>query len=402
MQEHQPLPKKDILNRLDPFFNELSIGKSGSIVGTYKSIKSGILLYVLGKREEYKTQLPSDTVIVFFEPTLLISDNPYFWLHQLSISISQADKNYTHTVTDDTAVLLGALQQYITLLYDSGKRLVIIFYHVDRLNNIPATAAEALITLYRTRKIVTRPACSLWFLLDDINPMEFTPSAFLQKLTYPLCESILYFPDFNMKEANYWIDVFSQRYGFEINAKTRKTIYTYCGGNYSLIYDAFLILQKNRFTGDWLEILKNNPIIINYLEEYRKTFCLRDQRLILKYAKGQIARDSVPIINKLRIQSQLFFDYCANLADDYIAKSGSSLFTGRELQLYDYLKSKRNTLVPTEEIQKLIWKNNYEDFSLWAQDKVISRLRRKLKIANTGETLIAVKKRGVMLWNGED
>lgn len=399
MQKHQPLPQKDIVKRLTPFFKELSIGKSGSIVGTYKSIKSGLLLYILGNRAEFEKYLPSDAVIVFFEPTLLISENPYYWLHQLSIAISQTDNGYKHTVTNDTAVLLGALQQYISALYDSGKRLVIIFYKVERLNDIPSTAAEALITLYRTRKIVTRPACSLWFILDDINPMEYKPSAFLQKLTYPLCESILYFPDLDIKETNYWIDIFSQRYSLDIDAKTRKMIYIYCGGNYSLIYDVFLILQKTGFTGDWLNVIKNNPIINEYLEEYRKTFSLEDQRLIIKYAKRQISREDISIINSLQIHSKLFFDYCSQLTDDYIAKTGISIFTGRELQLYEYLKSKKNILVPTEEIQRLIWNDNYEEFSLWAQDKMMSRLRRKIKVTNKGESLVVVKKRGVMLWD---
>lgn len=399
MQKHQPLPQKNILKRLSPFFKALSIGKSGSIVGTYKSIKSGLLQYVLGNKREFKNYLPSDAVIVFFEPTLLISENPYYWLHQLSIAISQTDPNYKHTVTEDTAVLLGALQQYITKLSDIGKRLIIIFYKIERLKDIHPTAAESLITLYRTRKIVTLPACSFWFLLDDIDPMEFKSSAFLQKLTYPLCESILYFPDFNIDETNYWIDIFAKRYNLEIDSKTKKKIYTHCGGNYSLIYDAFLILQNSGFSGNWLNTLKNNPIITAYLEEYRKTFSLENQRLIIKYAKGQITRDGVPIINSLQIYSKLFFDYCADLADDFIAKSGISFFTGRELQIYEYLKSKKNTLVPKEEIQKLIWDDNYETFSLWAQDKMISRLRRKLKIANKGESLIVVKKRGIMLWD---
>lgn len=402
MQKHQPLPQKNIIKRLSPFFKELSIGKSGSIVGTYKSIKSGLLQYVLGKRDEFKAYLPSDAVIVFFEPTRLISDNPYYWLHQLSIAISQTDQEYKHTVTEDTAVLLGALQQYITKLSDNGKRLVIVFYKIERLNDIPATAAEALMTLYRTRKIVTLPACSFWFLLDDLDPMEMKPSAFLQKLTYPLCESILYFPDFDLEETNYWIDVFLKRYNLTIDAETRQNIYTYYGGNYSLIYDAFLILQKTGFTGDWQKVVENNPIITEYLEEYRKTFSLENQRLIIKFAKGQLSRKDIPIINDLLIYSKVFFDYCASLSDDYIAKSGISLFTGRELQLYEYLKSKKNTLVPKDDIQKILWKDNYEKFSLWAQDKVISRLRRKLKIANKGERLVVIKKMGVMLWDESD
>lgn len=399
MQKHMPLPRKNILKRLSAFFKEIAIGKSGSIVGTYKSIKSGLLLYILGNSNEFKKQLPDDAVIVFFEPTILISENPYYWLHQLSIAISQTDKDYKHTVTEDTAVLLGSLQQYITKLSDSGKRLIIIFYKIDRLKDIHPAAAEALITLYRTRKIVTLPACSFWFLLDDTDPMEIKPSAFLQKLTYPLCESILYFPDFDTEETNYWIDIFSKRYNLPIDPKTRKKIHTYCGGNYSLIYDAFLILQKTGFTGNWPKVLENNPIITDYLEEYRKTFSLENQRLIIKYAKGKITRENIPIINSLQIYSKLFFDYCANLADDLIAKSGISFLTGRELQLYEYLKSKKNTLVPKEEIQKLIWKDDYENFSLWAQDKMISRLRRKLKVANKGESLVVVKKRGVMLWD---
>jgi len=399
MQKHQPLPQKEILKRLSPFFKELSIGKSGSIVGTYKSIKSGLLQYVLGNRSEFTDYLPKDAVIVFFEPTLLISANPYYWLHQLSIAISQTDSNYKHTVTEDTAVLLGALQQYITKLSDTGKRLVIIFYKIERLKDIHPTAAESLVTLYRTRKIVTLPACSFWFLLDDINPMEMKTSAFLEKLTYPLCESILYFPDLTPIETEYWIDIFADRYNMTLDAKTRKKIYTYCGGNYSLIYDAFLILQKDGFTENWIKVLENNPIITQYLEEYRKTFSLENQRLIIKYAKGQIGRDAIPIINDLQIHSKLFFDYCANLADDVIAKSGISFFTGRELQLYEYLKSKKNTLVPKEDVQKLIWDDNYDSFSLWAQDKMISRLRKKLKIANYGESLIVVKNRGIMLWD---
>ena len=101
----------------------------------------------------------------------------------------------------------------------------------------------------------------------------------------------------------------------------------------------------------------------------------------------------------LQIHSKLFFNHCAELADDFIAKSGISIFTGRELQLYEYLKARENTLVPKEDIRKLIWKDNFEKYSLWAQDKVISRLRRKLKVTDKGESLIVIKKRGVMLWN---
>lgn len=398
MDTHQPTPDKKILERLSPFFKDLQIGKSGSIVGTYKSIKSGLMLYILGKREKYKSLLPDDAVIVFFEPTRLLSDNPYYWLHQLSIAISQTDQNYKHAVTDDVAVLLGALQQYITALSDNGKRLIVIFYKIDRLNDIPPTAADVLITMYRTRKIVTLPACSFWFLLDDINPMIYKPSQFLQKLTYPLCESIHYFPDLDAEETDYWIDIFADRYLLEVSNQTREALHLYCGGNYSLIYDVFLIVQKSGFIDGWLQQIQSNSIILEYLEEYRKTFSLDDQRLIIKYAKGQIPRENVPILNKLRITSKLFFDHCAGLADDYIAKSGISLFTGRELQLYEYLKSKQNTLVSTEEIQSIIWNDNYEKFSLWAYDKAMSRLRKKLKVANQGESLVVIRKRGVMLW----
>ncbi|MCC7304455.1 helix-turn-helix domain-containing protein [bacterium] len=401
MTKHQPLPQKDILKRLTPFFNELSIGKSGSIIGTYKSIKSGLLMYVLGKRDVFNKYLPRNAVIVFFEPTPLISDNPYYWLHQLSISISQTDKEYKHIVTDDTAVLLGSLQQYITTLSDAGRRLVIIFYKIDRLKDIPAIAAESLMALYRTRKIVTSPACSFWFLLDDIDPMEHSPSRFLQKLTYPLCETLLYFPDLNQEETDYWIEVFTDRYKLILNKKMRKDIYTYCGGNYSLIYDAFLILQDTGFKKGWQKVLANNPLITEYLEEYRKTFSLENQRLILKYAKGKIPRTDVPILGYLQIYSKIFFDYCKSLPDDYIAQSGISLFTGRELQLYEFLKSRKNALVPKEDIQKVLWKDNYEKFSLWAQDKVISRLRRKLKVANKGEKLVAIKRMGVILYDDD-
>ncbi len=399
MGNHKPIPYNKIIERLSGFFEELSKGKSGSIVGTYKTIKSGLLRYIIGNRSEFTDYIPENIVFVFYEPTPIISDNPYYWLHQLSIAISQADPTYEHKVTEDTAVLLGGMQKYITDLSKSGKRLVILFYRIEELKDVPQKAAEALMSLYRTQRIVTSPGCSFWFLVDCVDPLEQSSSPFIQKLAYPMSDSIIYFPDFDEEETNYWIDIFVERSNLKINDNTRKKLATYCGGNYSLLYDTFIILQEKGFTGNWTERLANSPIITSYLDEYIKRFSLNNQRLIMKYSKGQIQRKEVPILNRLDITSKLLFDYCANLSEDYIAKSGISMFTGRELQLYEYLSSKKNTLVSREEVQDILWKNNSEDFSLWAQDKVISRLRRKIKFAGKSERLVTVKNRGVMLWD---
>lgn len=397
--DHKPIPYDKIIKRLSVFFDSLSKGKSGSIVGTYKTIKSGLLRYIIGNRSEFKDYIPKEVVFVFYEPTPLISKDPYYWLHQLSIAISQADPSYDHIVTEETAVLLGALQKYISNLYKSGKRLVIIFYKLEELKDLPAKAAETLMSLYRTQRVVSSPACSFWFLVDCIDPLERSNSPFIQKLAYPMCDSILYFPDFDEEETSYWIDFFVKRSNIKIDNKIRKDISLYCGGNYSLIYDAFIILQDKGFTENWTKVLANSPIILLYLDEYLKRFSLNNQRLIIKYSKNQITKDNVPILNQLNINSKLLFDYCASLPEDYIAKSGLSSFTGRELQLYEYLLSKKNLLVPKETIQELLWKNSPDDFSLWAQDKVISRLRRKIKFANKDQRLVTIKNRGIMLWD---
>lgn len=402
MDNQKPIPHNKIIERLAFFFEELSKGKSGSIVGTYKTIKSGLLRYIIGNREEFKDYIPENIIFVFYEPTPLISKNPYYWLHQLSIAISQADPSYEHVVTEDIAVLLGSLQKYITTLSKSGKRLVIIIYRIEELKNVPPKAAETLMSLYRTQRIVSSPGCSLWFLVDCIDPLEQNSSPFIRKLAYPMCDSIIYFPDFDKEETDYWIDYFIGRSNLKVDNKIRKKIHLYCGGNYSLLYDAFIILQDKGFEDKWTEKLANNPIITSYLDEYFKRFSLNNQRLIMKYSKGQLQKKDIPILNQLNINSKLFFDYCANLPEDYIAKSGISLFTGRELQLYEYLLSKKNTLVSKDDIQELLWKDNVDDFSLWAQDKVISRLRRKLKMADKTERLITIKNRGVMLWDEKE
>ena len=402
MENHKPIPHNKIVERLSYFFGELSKGKSGSIVGTYKTIKSGLLRYIIANRAEFKEYIPKNIIFAFYEPTPLISKNPYYWLHQLSIAISQADPSYEHLVTEDVAVLLGSLQKYITALSKSGKRLVILLYRIEELKNLPSKAAESLMSLYRTQRIVSSPGCSLWFLVDCIDPLERNNSPFIQKLAYPMCDSIIYFPDFDKEETDYWIDFFIKRSGLKIDGKTRKKIHLYCGGNYSLLYDAFIILQDSGFTDDWSMRLANNPIITSYLDEYFKRFSLSNQRLIMKYSKGHLPKKDVSILTRLNITSKLFFDYCSNLPEDYIAKSGISLFTGRELQLYEYLLSKKNILVSKEDIQELLWKNDADDFSLWAQDKVISRLRRKLKMADKTERLITIKNRGVMLWDEQE
>jgi len=77
-----------------------------------------------------------------------------------------------------------------------------------------------------------------------------------------------------------------------------------------------------------------------------------------------------------------------------------SNLSGNEALVYEYLINNLGEVVSKEDIAYVLWKDEWEDkFSEWAIDKLISRIRKKIKDVEGAKEIKTIKGKGYTLLN---
>lgn len=96
-------------------------------------------------------------------------------------------------------------------------------------------------------------------------------------------------------------------------------------------------------------------------------------------------------------------DNFAEIKSDRAEKSNGKkdikqLLSGQELLLLQFLEAKNGEMVLRDDVAKVLWGEQWEnDYSDWAIDKTVSRLRSKLEENNYSKALKSIKGKGVIL-----
>lgn len=98
------------------------------------------------------------------------------------------------------------------------------------------------------------------------------------------------------------------------------------------------------------------------------------------------------------IFSKLFEDYVSQKSKTIVARDLNSEFSKKENILFNYLLSNKGKICEREEIIGIVWPEEQElGVSDWAIDKLIARLRNKLKLQENNFEIQTVKTRGYKL-----
>lgn len=396
-----PLPIDNLKSRYSALFSNISNGISGCFVGTLKSPKSGYIKYILENRDWFEDILPRDTKLIFFEPTYVVSNSPYSWIHQLNLAIQFQDSSYRSIVSEDVSVIISNIQKYIYENKSKGIRTSFLINKLDMLRDIDGSSGAILNTFYNTLKNTPDNACTLTFFLSNYEPVNDSLFPFISQLEYPVRESVIYFPDLDLFETKYTIDRLSLLYKLKLEKGIVEDLFNFSGGNYSLIYDAIQIAsdEKKNLTRKYLKkVIRTHPIILKYLTSYLESLSYQKRISLVKENNFEFFKYLGVVDYTGEIKSDVLREYVSDLGEENIANPSLGIFTQNERIVVNFLKENMDKVVERDVLADVIWeKENESRYSLWAMDKYISRLRRKISISNPNLKLVSVRKKGVML-----
>lgn len=246
--------------------------------------------------------------------------------------------------------------------------------------------------------------------LDVIAPNVFTRKA-LSVFSHPM-----YIKPAQESDMKIVFETFEKRYNIAPSKDLLRTLLSLSGGHVQYMQICFLILNENlkskRMAPDEFLItaLSDERIILQSEEIWESLFS--DEQAILKHIqegkettesdknKAKYLFETGIVVEKNKsntIFSSLFSHY---LQQKMVEKNGDEIveFSRNENRLFTLLLEAKGEICEREKIIQAVWPES-EEFGVsdWTIDRLVARLRSKLKKQNSKYSVVTVKTRGYKL-----
>ena len=248
-------------------------------------------------------------------------------------------------------------------------------------------------------------------------------------------QNIIYIKPANFGDTKVVFDAFKKRYKISPKRKLEKKLIDLSGGHIQYLHLAIIILEqemKKRRVGEQeiLDAISKDERINLQSEEIWESLNKEQQKVLLKVYKGEnfsvqeqndaqylwetgivYTRRGETTFIKLRLKSrrgettyskyQIFSPLFENYLEKEMEKKErgeSGEFTKKEKMLYEHLFKNLSKVCERERIIEAVWPESEElGVSDWTIDRLVSRLREKLKNQKSKYQIITVKTRGFKL-----
>lgn len=260
----------------------------------------------------------------------------------------------------------------------------------------------------------------LVYVFTSFRPLDQIAPAVFQRKALSVFSHRLYVQPAKPKDSIIIFTTLKKKYQLHLDQKTEAQLTRLAGGHVQYLQLALIILneqrQKHAGVGNELTnlILADERITLQS-EELFESFTLDEQTLLKKIVKGQkithhdlskaqylLDTGCLTKIKKdVNIFSPLLADYLRRKepARNGAEKNGVD-FTKKENALFLVLQTNLNQICEREKIVAGVWPEASEiGISDWAIDRLVARVRVKLKKQNSPFEIVTVKTRGYKLVN---
>ena len=318
-------------------------------------------------------------------------------------SIQLRDLFYTVDAVRESLQLISSHTFYPTLF----------FIRFDRL--LDAATPELLQNL---KGIIDATGQKLAYVFTSHREVhDLKPSAFPKTGTAAFYQQ-MYLKPAKKEDIKIIFETYVKKYGLEVPEKVQEEILEASGGHVQYVQLALLILkeriEKNHLTPDALEkfvstiadeermTLQSEELFAELSEDERKPV-LEAVDQCFKYSDE--VKNRLPYlwntgyINHKDCVFSSFFHHYIRQKDQYTTKATeNNTFTRKEQLLFEILEQNKGQICEREDIVSYVWPEcNEIGVSDWAVDRLVARLRSKLKQQGSENKIKTVKTRGFML-----
>ena len=283
--------------------------------------------------------------------------------------------------------------------------------------------------------LIDASARKLAYVFTGFRKIDVTVSAQFSRNFLHVFQNIIYIRPANFRDTKVVFDAFKKRYKISPKSAFEKKLIDISGGHIQYLHLAIIILEaeikrKKVDEQELLNVISKDERINLQSEEIWESLKIGEQKVLLKVCKGEkissleqsetyylwetgivyTKRGETSFI-KLRLKSRrgettfvdnkIFSPLFESFLDREIEKkqqTGGADFTKKEKMLYEHLRQHLDRVCEREKIIEAVWPESEElGVSDWTIDRLVARLREKLKNQKSKYQIVTVKTRGFKL-----
>ena len=314
--------------------------------------------------------------------------------------------------TSDLLITFDEIREAISLIVKNNFFPVFIFNRFDRLKNVVS------IEFYDNLTALNDAGHNkLTFIFTSYREMEkLFPNIFLYTTSSGFSHT-KYIKPVTLIDSRIVSTQIEKQYKLKIDNKNRDRLLHLSGGHIQYLRLSLLSLHehlkinKNKLNSNFFSSLGNDEKIVFQSEELWESLTPLEQevikKIILKQRLNPIDKVNLSYIEKTGfiykvkrhwyLFSPLFFDYVSKKIKSRTNGSGSE-FTKQEYKMFSYLKENLNKICERDEIINIVWPESNEwGASDWSLDKLVARVRVKLRNQKSLFQIVTVRTRGYKL-----
>lgn len=312
---------------------------------------------------------------------------------------------------NDQFMLIENIRKSLLKVIEKGFLPTIFYLRFDRLQ---ASATENLLANLRGLKDSTHQI--LTFVFTCYKPLhDVMPKAFHKGLLASFTQEMFLKPAGD-EDRNIIFDTHQMKYDVKLNEDQQKALFDCDGGHLRYLQLALIILHELDIKPDadmLLQTLVHDERITLQSEELWESLNKNEQSLLKKIAgganlsgeeldEGRYLFDTGFIIdkqNKHEIFSPLLTEFIKSRPVEENNGDTSTEFTKKELSLFNFLHEHLGEVCEREAIIEAVWTDEEDalEVSDWAMDRLVARVRNKLKKQNSEFEIVTVRTRGYKL-----
>lgn len=300
------------------------------------------------------------------------------------------------------------VENVIDVLEKKGFKLVVFLFNLETLFESNVIMLKKLQEIYRNHNISFIGFSRINLTNNKFERIEKDVPSFFQNIILQKIH--------NKIDTHYFISYLEKLWSIKVPNKLRSEVIKNCGGYFWIVKQAVRHFRDNK-NASFEEIFHHKNILQKTAIIWNRI--LPDEQKVIIKIKNKLDL-STKELNTLDYLYEIGFIFKKDSGDNeftaplihsviedyqeikkllvktgFIYLDGQLISPGLSKQEETVLKlfiSKPNQMISREEIGSVIWKNNPDNYSEWALDRLIFRLRRKLKSFGLSKNIIFTKK----------
>lgn len=402
--------------------------RSVNLIGMRRVGISNFLRFFLYHKNTVKTYISSTQKHLFIPVDLndLVEREIYpFWTltlkrivdscetSALSEETKQKISNLFLTViqSQDLFLVIDTIRKALIILVENGINPTLFFLRFDRLQDaFNPSFFDNLEGLYDAAHHHLAYVFTSYRSLDSIFPStKTTLSVFAQQM---------YVKPADEKDMESIYDSFQERYSLSLSKELERALFKFVAGNVQYLHLALILLNEKKNptagsgqvdTGEKLfKALTADERIMLESEELWESLAQDEKKVLLQVVnKRPLTRDEelkaeylleTGFIVRGKVFSPLFEHYLLHKSPEEKDKKEAIHLTRKEHMLFKLLEAHIGDICEREEIIEKVWPE-YKEFGVsdWAIDRLVARVRVKLREQKSPYEIVTVRTRGYKL-----